>query len=63
MSNFTRTAWNPRDKVARAAHWLDNHFGSHAYGVSFDGDPHVYRPDEVEIPLDLVLVPREGEGN
>ncbi len=61
MSNFTQIAWNPREKVARAAHWIDNHFGSHRYGVSFAGDPHVYRPDEVEIPLDMVLVPREGK--
>ncbi len=61
MSNFTQIAWNPREKVARAAHWLDDYFGRHQYGVSFDGDDKVYRPQEVEIPLDIVLVPKEGE--
>lgn len=61
MSNFTRTAWHPREKVARAAHWLDDYFGRHEYGVSFDGDDHVYRPHEVEIPLDLVLVPKDED--
>ncbi len=61
MSNFIRTAWHPVEKVARAAHWLDDYFGRHEYGVSFDGDDHVYRPNEVEIPLDLVLVPKEGK--
>jgi hypothetical protein len=37
---------------------MDNHFGRHQYGVAFNGDPHVYHPADVEIPLDLVLVPK-----
>lgn len=61
MSNFTRVAWNPRERVARAANWLDDYFGRHQYGVKFDGDDKVYRPEEVEIPLELVLEPREGQ--
>ncbi len=59
MSNYTRVAWHPKERVARAASWLDDFFGRHEYGVSFEGDETVYRPSEVEIPLELVLVPRE----
>ncbi len=58
MSNFTRVAWNPKERVARVASYLDDYFGKHQYGVRFDGDKQVYRPDEVEIPVDLVLVPK-----
>lgn len=60
MSNFSRIAWNPRERVARAAIWMDNYFGHYEYGVSFDGDDKVYRPNEVEIPIDLVLVEAKG---
>ena len=62
VSNFSRVAWHPKERVARAASYLDDYFGSHRYGVWFPGDPsdEVYRPDETEIPLDLVLAPREG---
>lgn len=63
MSNYTRVAWNPKERVARAAHWVDNYFGRYEYGVMFDGDGYVYRPQEVEIPLDLVLVPKEPDPN
>ncbi len=63
MSSFTRVAWNPREQQARAASWLDDYFGRHEYGVSFAGDSHVYRPAEVEIPIDLVLVPKRDEVN
>lgn len=57
MSNFTRVAWHPEEHVARAAQYLDNYFGHHEYGVRFEGDPKVFRPDEVEIPINLVLAP------
>lgn len=60
MSNFQRIAWHPVERVARAAEYLDDYFGRHEYGVSFLGDEKVYRPEEVEIPLELVLVPMEG---
>ena len=59
MSNFDQVAWNPTERVARAAHWCDDYFGRHQYGVLFDGDEKAYRPDEVVIPLDLVLVPKD----
>lgn len=60
MSNYTRVAWHPTERVARAAMWLDDHFGKHQYGVRFSGDPKVYRPNEVEIPEELILVPING---
>lgn len=62
MSNFTRVAWNPKERVARAAMWMDDYFGKHQYGVMFNGDEKVYRPEEVVIPLDLVLVPKQDFG-
>lgn len=61
MSNFHRVCWHPKERVARAAAWLDDYFGRHEYGVRFIGDEDVYRPDEVEIPIELVLVPKEGK--
>jgi hypothetical protein len=57
MSNYIRVAWHPVERVARADAFLDNHFGHYEYGVAFNGDPNVYRPEEVEIPIDLVLAP------
>lgn len=57
MSSFVRVAWNPTERVARAAMWIDNHFGPHRYGVSFEGDPQIYRQDEAEIPIDMTLAP------
>jgi hypothetical protein len=59
MSNFQRIAWHPVERVARAADYLDDYFGRHEYGVKFIGDEKVYRPAEVEIPLELVLVPKD----
>jgi hypothetical protein len=59
MSNYTRISWHPTERVARAAEHLDNYFGAHQYGVRFSGDSRIYRPNEVEIPLDLVLVPKD----
>jgi hypothetical protein len=61
MSNFTRAAYNPKERVVRAAAWLDNHFGPHRYGIAFDGDPVVYQPSQVEIPLDVVFVPMSAK--
>jgi len=58
MSSYTRVAWNPKERVARAAIFADNYFGPYEYGVMFSGDPVAYRTHEVEIPIDLELVPR-----
>lgn len=57
MSNFTQAAYHPKEMVVRAAAFLDDYFGRHEYGVAFVGDPHVYKSDEVTIPLDVVFVP------
>lgn len=64
MSNFSRVAWHPIERVARAANYLDDYFGRHEYGVWFEGDDRsqVFRPNDVEIPLELVLVPRPTDG-
>lgn len=56
MSNFVRAAYHPKEKVVRAAQFLDNFFGRHQYGVRFSGDTHVYRDDETDIPLDVVFI-------
>ncbi len=61
MSNFTRAAYHPKEKVVRAACYIDDHFGPHEYGVLFPGDPHVYRVDECDIPTDVVFVPKPVE--
>ncbi len=58
MSDLFKSAWNPREKVVRAAIWMDDYFGRHQYGVAFDGDSRIYKPEDVEIPIDLVLVPK-----
>jgi len=55
MSNFSRAAYYPEQKVVPAAIWLDDYFGRHQYGVQFDAGGKVYRPREVEIPLDVVF--------
>jgi len=61
MSNFTKAAYHPTEKVVRAAHYVDDHFGKHQYGVMFDGDhSRVYKPDEVEIPVDVIFVPKQN---
>lgn len=59
MSNFTRPSYHPKEKVVRAATWLDDYFGPHQYGVRFPGDDHVYMPEETDIPSDVVFVPQE----
>jgi len=59
MSNFPRAAYHPKEKVVRAAMFVDDYFGQHEYGVCFLGDEHVYKPAEVEIPLDIVFIPSE----
>jgi len=58
MSNFTRAAYHPKEKVIRAAMYVDDYFGHHEYGVRFPGDAHVYRPHETDIPLDVLFVPK-----
>jgi hypothetical protein len=45
MSNYRAPAFNPETGRIEEADWLDNHFGDHAYGVSFGGK--VYHAHEV----------------
>ena len=60
MSNFTHAAYNPSEKVVRAADFMDDYFGPHQYGVRFPDDPAVYRDYETRIPLDKVFVLKES---
>lgn len=62
MSNYIKPAYHPVEKVVRVAHFLDNHFGHHQYGVQFPGDTHVFKPAETDIPLDVVFVPKPKDG-
>lgn len=62
MSNYTQPAYHPLEKVIRAAHYLDDHFGKHEYGVQFPGDDHIFRIEETTIPLDMVFVPAPTRG-
>ena len=59
MSNYVRSAYHPKEHVIRAAQWIDNAFGPYRYGIRFNGDDKLYTPHEVEIPLDLVFVPKD----
>ena len=59
MSNYTRSAYHPKERVIRAAQWYDNAFGPYRYGVQFEGDKSMYSPKEVEIPLDMIFVPKD----
>lgn len=57
---FAEAGANMFSDILSALKWprgCQNYFSWHQYGVAFSGDTHVYRPEEVEIPLDLVLVP------
>lgn len=56
MSNFVKYALNPKTGKAQKAHFIDDHFGQHRYGVAFrtdGGDLEFDDPDfanhEVEI--------------
>jgi len=63
MSNYVRAAYHPPTNTVRAAHWMDDYFGKHQYGVRFDDteDNTVYRPDDVHIPVDKVFVEKTDE--
>lgn len=58
MSNYWKPAYHPQENLIRNAHWKDDHFGPYEYGVQFDDDGPVFRPNEVAIPVDVVFVPR-----
>ncbi len=58
MSNYRQAAYDPESQTVRTAWWMDDWFGKHQYGVRFDDGGKVYKPAEVEIPLDVVFVPK-----
>lgn len=62
MSNFVQAAYNPKEKTVRAAHFMDDYFDKHEYGIKFSGDNKVYRTNEVIIPIDAVFVLKEDVG-
>jgi hypothetical protein len=51
VSSFFADALHPVTRERKRAMWLDDYFGRHRYGVRFDGEEHVYRPEE--LPRDL----------
>lgn len=59
MSNYRQASYNPATGTVMAADWLDDYFGKHMYCVQFANDGHVYRPEEVRIPLDMEFVPKQ----
>ena len=61
MSNFIAAAYHPKLKVVMAAMHIDDYFGNHIYGIAFEGDDHVYKPNEVRIPIDIVFRPEPIE--
>lgn len=57
MSDFYQASYDPETDTVRKAHWMDDYFGRHRYGVRFEDRPDtVYHPDEVNIPTDAVFV-------
>jgi hypothetical protein len=44
MSNFMKVTRNPATKEFEVAHWMDDHYGKHRYGVRFD-DGSTYSED------------------
>lgn len=47
MSSYYRQTKHPKTGIWYEAHWLDDYFGSHNYGVKFP-DGEVFRADEYE---------------
>jgi len=55
MSSYNKETKNPKTGEWEAAYWEDNHFGLHAYGVSFPSDPRNFID-----PLKVSLETRES---
>lgn len=49
MSSYIRTTKHPVTDEYEDAFWVDDHFGSHQYGVVFK-DGLVVNPSEVDVP-------------
>lgn len=48
MSSFKKLTQNPLTKKWEMAWWIDDHFGSHLYGVKFP-DGTIYNPEQVKL--------------
>ncbi len=59
MSNFTAPTFHPETGEVEQAHWMDDHFGRHEYGVRFP-DGKVFTPYEAGLervsPLAMKLI-------
>ncbi len=47
MSSFKRITRHPVTDLLKIAEWLDDYFGLHEYGVKFEGDPKIYREEDI----------------
>jgi hypothetical protein len=59
MSSYYQPAYHPPTQTVRDALWADDYFGRHQYAVLFDSDEKAYKPEEVEIPRNIIFVPQE----
>ncbi len=57
MSSYKDLAYDPASRTVREAWFIDDYFGKHRYGVRFDDDGEVYRPEQVAIPPHLAAPP------
>ena len=46
MSDYTKLTKHPKTGKWLPAHWLDNYFGRHNYGVKFKGEPVIRANDK-----------------
>lgn len=49
MSNYIKQTKNPKTGKWEDAHWMDDHFGKHHYGVSFPSGDEIWDPEEVKL--------------
>jgi hypothetical protein len=47
VSSFFADTLHPVTRERKRAMWLDDYFGRRRYGVRFEGEDHVYRPEEL----------------
>jgi len=62
MSDFIRDTYNPRNGNLEPAHWMDDYYGKHRYGVKFP-DGSVYPEARVEVPEEFTVNGDKCEGS
>lgn len=62
MSDFIRDTYNPRHGKLEPAHWMDDYYGPHRYGVKFP-DGSVYPENRVQVPMEFTVNGDKGEGS